>query len=186
MAQRPDILFLVGPTGSGKTTVGRRVAATLGYRFADCDEEIERRTGVSINLIFDIEGESGFRQRESQVLDELSRQGGTLIATGGGAVLSAANRRILSERGFVIWLQTSVNQQLKRLELDRQRPLLQTPDRRARLEEQARQRDPLYAEVADLAFRSGDHSARHMARDLARRLLALWAEGEPAPSHAAH
>lgn len=184
MNQRPDIIFVVGPTGSGKTTVGRRIAGSLGYRFIDCDEEIERRTGASINLIFDIEGEPGFRQRESQVLDEVSTQPGTLVATGGGVVLRAANRRLMAQRGFVIWLQTTVEQQLKRLELDRQRPLLQTPDRRARLEEQARERDPLYAEIADLAFRSGNHSAQYMARELARQLQAQWAGEEQEPSRA--
>jgi shikimate kinase len=116
----------------------------------------------------------------------MSTKPGTLIATGGGAVLRPGNRRILTERGFVIWLQTSVDQQLKRLELDRQRPLLQTPDKRARLEQQAQQRNPLYAEVADLAFRSGDHSARYMARELVLRLQALWADGEETRSRAAH
>jgi len=166
--------------------VGRRVAGSLGYRFIDCDEEIERRTGASINLIFDIEGEAGFRDRESQVLEELSHQPGTLVATGGGVVLRAENRDVLTGRGYVIWLQTTVDQQLKRLELDRQRPLLQTPDRRRRLEEQARVRDPLYAEVADLAFRSGNHSARHVARELARQLQATWSSDEEEPSRAAN
>jgi len=186
MAQRPDTLFLVGPTGSGKTTMGRRVAGHLGLRFYDCDEEIERRTGASITLIFDVEGEAGFRQREAQVLEELAQLSGVLIATGGGAVLRPANRRLMQERGFVIWLQTTVDQQLQRLELDRTRPLLQTTNRRASLEEQARLRDPLYAEVADLAFRSGDHSARHMARELTRTLLEHWDKASQETSHATH
>jgi shikimate kinase len=184
MTFRPANLFLVGPTGSGKTTIGRRVAGHLGMQFVDCDEEIEQSTGASISLNFDLEGEDGFRQREAQVLAELAGRHNALVATGGGAVLKAENRRVMKAAGYVIWLQTSVEQQLQRLELDRQRPLLQTPDRRARLEEQARQRKPLYREVADLHFESDDHSARHMARELTRLLLAQWEHRPEESSHA--
>lgn len=186
MASRPETLFLVGPTGSGKTTIGRRVAGHLGLQFFDCDEEIERRTGASVSLIFEIEGEAGFRERESQVLTDLASRRSVLIATGGGVVLKPENRRTLKMHGFVIWLQTTVDQQLQRLELDRQRPLLQTPDRRTRLEAQARERDALYAEVADFRFQSGDHSARQMARELVRQLQAHWERQAQEPNLAAH
>lgn len=179
MPGRPDTLFLVGPTGSGKTTMGRRVARHLGMDFFDCDEEIERHTGASVNLIFDIEGEAGFRKRESQVLAELAGRRNALVATGGGAVLLAENRELLQRSGFVVWLQTTVDQQLQRLELDRQRPLLQTANRRARLEQQALERDPLYGEVADLVFVSGNHSVRKMARELTNQLLGHWQEAPP-------
>lgn len=170
MPGNPDTIFLVGPMGSGKTTIGRRVASELALEFFDCDEEIEKRTGVSINLIFDIEGEQGFRQREEQMLEQLSKTRGALIATGGGAVLSAANRALMKRRGFVVWLRTPVDQQLRRLENDKQRPLLQLPNRRQKLEGLATERDPLYREVADLVFDSGDRSARFMARKLVTRL----------------
>ncbi len=163
-------IFLVGPMGSGKTTVGRRVARELELSFFDCDEEIEKQTGADIRLIFDIEGEKGFRKREAQMLRELAARENALIATGGGAVLSAENRALLKKRGFVVWLRTSVDQQLHRLENDKQRPLLQSPERRPKLDELARERDPLYREVADLVFESRDRSARHVARELTARL----------------
>ncbi len=165
--ETPTRVFLVGPMGSGKTTLGRRAAGRLGLRFIDCDEEIEKRTGASVNLIFDIEGEAGFRQRETRLLEELGRREGVLIATGGGVVTVPRNRALLRERGFVVWLPTSVERQLKRLEMDRKRPLLQAPDRRARLEALANERDPLYEEVADLVFRSTHRGVARAAEDLA-------------------
>ena len=115
----PRRVFLVGPMGSGKTTLGRRAASLLGLDFIDCDEEIERRTGASVNLIFDIEGEAGFRCRESRLLEELAGRDGALIATGGGVVTVPDNRDVLRRSGFVVWLPTSVQQQLRRLEMDK-------------------------------------------------------------------
>ncbi|MEJ8569506.1 shikimate kinase AroK [Elongatibacter sediminis] len=150
-------VYLVGPMGSGKTTLGRRLAGKLGLEFHDSDHVIEERTGASINLIFDIEGEAGFRERESKILEELAAMQGVLIATGGGAVLARRNRDLLKRTGIVVYLETPVRQQLRRLRRDRSRPLLQTPDRAQKLEEMAAQRNPLYEEVADLVFpaRSG-------------------------------
>lgn len=169
-------VYLVGPMGSGKTTLGRRVAGKLGLEFLDCDEEIERRTGASVNLIFDIEGEAGFRERESDMLERLSRRDGVLIATGGGVVTVARNRERLNSSGLVVWLRTSVAQQLRRLELDRKRPLLQAPDRRARLEALAAERDPLYGEVADLVFSSRKRNVPQVAEELAQRIESAWTE----------
>lgn len=145
-------LFLVGPMASGKSSIGRRLARRYGMDFIDLDEEIVRRTGATVNLIFEHEGEAGFRQREAETLADVVRRDGLVLATGGGSVLAADNRALLRARGFVVWLRASVAQQLARTGRDRSRPLLQTPDRRGRLEALARAREPLYREVADLAF----------------------------------
>ena len=147
-------IYLVGPMGSGKTTIGQRLARRLELDFYDSDQEIESRTGASVNLIFDVEGEAGFRERERQVLAELAAQCGVLIATGGGTVLSAANREVLKQTGIVVYLRTSVRQQLERLRRDRSRPLLKSGNKEHKLKELAEQRDPLYEEVADLVFPS--------------------------------
>lgn len=171
MAAFDGNIFLVGPMGSGKTTVGRRAAGHLGLEFIDCDEEIEKHTGASVNLIFDIEGEAGFRERESRLLEQLAARQGVMIATGGGAVLDPRNRALLKQSGLVVWLRTSVDQQLRRLENDKKRPLLQAPDRRSKLEALARERDPLYEEVADLVFTSRNRSAPSVAGELTRALL---------------
>ena len=160
--------------GSGKTSIGRQLADRLGLRFFDCDDAIVDRTGASINLIFDIEGEAGFRERESAMLAELAGQHDALIATGGGAVLDPQNRRLMKESGFVIWLKTSVEQQARRLAKDQKRPLLQTPDWRQKLEELAAHRNPLYAGVADIAFESRQRSVAQAARLLVRDLADHW------------
>jgi shikimate kinase len=149
-------LFIIGPTGAGKTSIGRRLAAHYGLPFVDLDQEIEQHCGVDVNTVFEIEGEAGFRQRESSLLDSCSRRAGVLLATGAGAVLAAHNRQCLRTRGFVIWLQTSVEQQLARLERDHRRPLLAVPDRPARLQAMALVREPLYRETADLMV-PGEH-----------------------------
>lgn len=145
-------LFLIGPTGAGKTSAGRRLAAHYGLRFVDLDREIERRTGTDVNTVFAIEGEAGFRQRESALLEEFSAGDGMLVATGAGVVLAAHNRALLAERGYVLWLQATIEQQLERLAHDTRRPLLAGEDRRARLEAMAAIREPLYRELADLAL----------------------------------
>lgn len=171
-----DRLFLTGPMGSGKTTVGRRLARRLDLDFLDLDQELQRRCGVEVAVIFEIEGEAGFRQRESELLDELSRRTGLVLATGGGSILQPVNRRLLCERGLVIYLRTSVDQQIKRLERDRQRPLLQTPDRRERLKMMAATRNPLYAACAELIIDSLDTPPDAMAAHVERKVRTRWQE----------
>lgn len=166
----PNRIFLIGPMGSGKTTVGRQLADHLGMAFLDLDLELQARCGVEVAVIFDIEGEAGFRQRETALLDELSRRDGLVLATGGGSILSEDNRRMLTERGLVVYLQTSVDQQLRRLERDKQRPLLQSPDRRRRLTELAEKRNPIYQSCADLVIRSANIPPSAMAQTVAQRV----------------
>jgi shikimate kinase len=148
MIGSPNV-FLIGPMGSGKTAVGKQVARLLNLPFVDSDHEIELRTGVDIPLIFDREGEAGFRRREHEAIAELTRRSGIVLATGGGAVLDAGNRQLLAERGWVVYLDTSVAQQAERAGRTRHRPLLNGGDPRQRLEELMRIREPLYREIAD-------------------------------------
>jgi shikimate kinase len=181
-------LFLIGPMGAGKTTVGRRVADELGMHFFDLDHEIEARSGAEIGLIFELEGEAGFRRRESDLLDELSRGSDIVLSTGGGGVLDAANRQHLRERGFVIYLETTVDQQLRRLAHDRKRPLLAAPDRRERLISLAAEREPLYREIADLVIPSvhGGGSSNAAARRMLDELHTHWTRARgPASGRAA-
>ncbi len=167
-------LFLVGPMGAGKSTIGRRLAAHFGLPFIDLDEEIERRNGVSVALIFELEGEAGFRSRESRLIEELSCRDGVVLATGGGAVLAETNRRVLHGHGFVLYLSATVAQQLSRLARDVKRPLLQAPDRRERLEAMAAQRNPLYEEIADLTVTGSNTAVAQAARQIAARLETQW------------
>lgn len=170
-------LILVGPMGAGKSTIGRLLARSLARPFVDTDHELERRTGASIPLIFEIEGEAGFRERESRLIDELTRQSGIVLATGGGAVIRAENRAHL-RRGRVIYLNTTVDQQLARTAHDRNRPLLQTADPRGRLEALLAERDPYYREVADLIVDTGSQRAK----EVVRRIRNWLAEVETAPA----
>lgn len=167
-------LFLVGPMGAGKSSIGRRLAEHFGMRCVDLDAAIEEQTGASVATIFEIEGEAGFRRRESELLAEITAQEGIVLATGGGTVLAPENRALLREHGFVIWLQTSLEQQLHRLARDRQRPLLAAADRRERLEQLARDRDPLYRELADLEIAGTDESCQHAATRIAALLEREW------------
>lgn len=162
-------LFIIGPTGAGKTSIGRRLADHYGLPFVDLDQSVEHHCGVDVNTVFEIEGESGFRQRESTLLDTLSQRAGVLLATGAGAVLAPANRQWLSERGFVVWLQVSLEQQLERLQRDQRRPLLAVPDRRERLQTMAATREPIYRELADLVV-PGQHGTVSAASE---RCIAL-------------
>ena len=159
-------IFLVGPMGAGKTTIGRQLAAALEKEFVDSDHEIVERTGVSIPTIFDIEGEEGFRKREREVIDELTTRDNTILATGGGAVLAEKNRLHLTTRGFVIYLEATVDQLLERTGRDRNRPLLQTEDPRGKLEALMRARDPLYRQVADLVVNTDTRSVRHVVKEI--------------------
>lgn len=168
-------LFFIGPMGAGKSTLGKRVAETIGLPFFDLDHEIQEQCGADVALIFDIEGECGFRRRESAMLADFAARDGIVLATGGGAILADGNRRVLRERGFVVFLETTVDEQLERLARDRKRPLLATPDRRERLQQLAAQRDPLYREIADLIIPAGHHgSVAHVAHQVATRLAQAW------------
>ena len=177
-------LFLVGPMGAGKTSIGRRLAAQLGLAFVDLDLAFEERAGVSIALTFEIEGEAGFRRRESALLAELVGRRGIVLSTGGGAVLDPANRDCLRSHGFVVWLDADVETQLRRLHADRKRPLLGVGDRREQLERLAALRNPLYAEIADLRINaSGTQGSASMARHVGALVARLWQrsrEGEQA------
>jgi shikimate kinase len=165
-------LILVGPMGAGKTCIGQRLAALCGLRLLDADHEIERDSGATVTEIFEREGEAGFRARESAMLARLLDADGVVLATGGGAVLDANNRALL--RGFVVYLQASVEQQLRRLAHDRTRPLLARPDREQVLHQLAVIRSPLYAEAADLEFDSADLDADSAAMQLATLLAQRW------------
>lgn len=170
MASPGRNIYLVGPMGSGKTTIGQRLASLLGLEFLDCDHELEAHTGASVSLIFDVEGEEGFRARETRLLADLTTRQGVLIATGGGVILREENRRMLRDTGLVVYLKTSVAQQLRRLSRDRSRPLLQTEDRRARLEALAERRNPLYEEVAQIVFPAQNRGLDAVAKDLERKI----------------
>ena len=148
MMGSPNV-FLIGPMGSGKTAVGRQVARLLELPFIDSDHEIELRTGADIPLIFEREGEAGFRKREHDAIAALTAQRGVVLATGGGAVLDPDNRALLAERGWVVYLETSIAQQAERAGRTRHRPLLEGADPRRRLDELMQIRDPLYREIAD-------------------------------------
>ncbi len=154
--------------GAGKTTVGRLLASGCGFEFIDCDRELEQRAGTSIANIFELEGEAGFRLRESQLLEELTARRHVVLATGGGAVLAPGNRELLRSRGLVIYLQASLDEILRRTRGDANRPLLQVEDRGVRIQELLAQRAPLYRQTAHLVFRSAAANPRR----LVARLLA--------------
>ena len=164
-------IFLIGPMGSGKTTIGKHLAKMYGLDFYDCDHELERSTGASVSLIFDVEGEAGFRLRENNILKQLTRKKGVLIATGGGTVCNEENRRLLRSRGLVVYLKTSVDNQLRRLHKDKSRPLLQAEDREQRLQELARVRNPLYDATADLVFSTQTSSVYATAKALSSAIM---------------
>jgi len=178
-----DNLYLVGLMGAGKTTVGRLLAKHYGCVFYDSDHEIEARTGVKVPVIFEIEGETGFRKREEAAIAELTGLSGIVLATGGGAVLSAANRDNLKKNGVVIYLRGMPEHLYERTRHDRNRPLLQTDNPLARLRELFKQRDPLYREVADIVVDTGRQSVAGMTRVLYGK-LDLLKSGLPLPDTA--
>jgi shikimate kinase len=166
----PGSLFLTGPMGAGKSTIGRQLSKKLKMPFHDSDHEIEDRTGVDIPLIFELEGEAGFRKRESAVIDELTQLPNIVLSTGGGSILDPLNRQHLTSRGTVIYLHTSVDQQLRRTGRDRNRPLLQTGNPRAKLEELMSVREPLYREIADIVIDTDGMHVMDVVREIIRQL----------------
>lgn len=162
-------LFLVGPMGAGKSTIGRLLARELKRPFFDSDREVEKRTGASIPLIFDIEGEAGFREREARVIDELSARTEVVMATGGGAVLRAENRERLRARGFVVFLRAPLEQLVARTARDKNRPLLRSGNVAETLARLMGERAPLYEEVADLVVDTGQRSVKSIVREICRR-----------------
>ena len=171
----PPNIFLVGFMGSGKTTVGQRLAAELGKEFFDCDRVLEERTGVDIPYIFDLEGEKGFRRREATVLRELTGMRGIVLATGGGVVGDPDNRKALVSNGFVIYLHAPAELLHQRTSRDRNRPMLHAADPRARIDELLEVRDPLYRKVADLVVESGRRGSRRVVHEIVR----AFSDGRP-------
>ncbi|MDW5377331.1 shikimate kinase AroK [Halomonas sp. HP20-15] len=166
-------IFLVGPMGAGKSTIGRLLAAELQRDFLDSDHEIQARCGADIPWIFDIEGEAGFREREVSMIDELTQLSDLVLATGGGAVMNETNRRALRERGTVVYLYTTVEQQLRRTAKDRNRPLLRNKDPEAVLRGLFELRDPLYRATADLVVRTDRRGPRTVVNDILKRVERL-------------
>ncbi|MCO6524695.1 MAG: shikimate kinase AroK [Candidatus Schmidhempelia sp.] len=163
MAEKRNI-FLIGPMGAGKSTIGKQIAQQLAMEFFDSDQEIEKRTGADIAWIFDLEGEDGFRIREEKVINELTEKQGVVLATGGGSVLSKDTRNKLSARGIVVYLETTIEKQMARTQKDKRRPLLQGGNApRERYEEMAKERNPLYEEIADIIIKTDEQSAKSMA-----------------------
>ena len=168
-------IFLVGLMGAGKTTIGKLLAKRLKKTFIDCDHELARRTGVKIPLIFELEGEAGFREREAALIKELAQRQDLVLATGGGVVLRKENRDALAQNGTVIYLNAKVEDLWLRTQHDKNRPLLQTVDPKAKLTELFAQRDPLYREIADIIVTSGQQNVQYAAREVERRLREIQA-----------
>ena len=164
-------VYLIGPMGSGKTTIGQRLAEMLDLEFLDNDHELEEQTGASVSLIFDLEGEEGFRKRETAMLKKLTARKNVLIATGGGTILTKENRDLLRQSGLVVYLRTSVNQQIMRLSRDKTRPLLQSDNREEKLADLAKERNPLYQELADVTFTSQNCSLYAASHALHQTIL---------------
>jgi shikimate kinase len=163
-------IILIGPMGSGKSTIGQLLANRLHRQFFDSDYYIEEKTGVDIPCIFDVEGEEGFRLRETKAIKELTERPNLVLATGGGSVTRPENRELLKTSGFIIFLDTSVNQQMERLKHDKKRPLLRTENPRERLEKLLNERKPLYMELADLRIQTDRKYARRVANEIIPKL----------------
>jgi shikimate kinase len=163
-------IFLIGPMGSGKTAVGRHLARLFHFTFHDSDADVEAKTGVDIPFIFEKEGEAGFRLREKESIDRLSRLESIVLATGGGAVIDPANRAMLSERGVVVYLVTSVNQQLERTRHARHRPLLHDTDPEQKLKDLMERRAALYAEIADITVTTDGRRVQLVAEEIHQEL----------------
>ena len=170
MINQKGNIILIGPMGSGKTSTGRMLAKEMGYAFADTDEEVTKRTGVSIAYIFDVEGEEGFRKRECLALKECLNDNNTILSTGGGIVLSRENRDLLQDRGTVVYLQTSIRFQVKRTASTNNRPLLQNKDPEETLEKLMLTRAPLYEEIADITIMTDNKSLQEMSKEIQRAI----------------
>lgn len=168
---RKSIVFLVGPMGAGKSTIGRLLATELGFNFRDSDRVIEERTGADIPWIFDMEGEEGFRERESAVLHELSNEKNTVVATGGGIILREQNRGLMCSAGFVCYLTASIDQLVERTARDKKRPLLQVENPRQKIIDLLAIRDPLYQEAADFVVNTDRRSPKAVAQEIASLVL---------------
>jgi shikimate kinase len=174
---KADRIFLIGPMGAGKSTIGRHLADALHKTFIDSDHEIERHTGASVSLIFEIEGEEGFRRRESAMLEELTHRDDVVLATGGGAVLSALNRETLRNRGTVVYLQAPIATLVARTHRDRNRPLLRDGERRTKFEEIMKIRGPLYLEIADIIVAADQRAPATVTQEIVTKLRSLQAHG---------
>ncbi|WP_373290895.1 shikimate kinase AroK [Marinobacterium nitratireducens] len=163
-------IFLIGPMGAGKSTIGRLLSQELHLEFVDSDREIESRAGANIPWIFDVEGESGFRDREQNVIAELSARNNIVMATGGGAVIREANRKALQSNGLVVYLHTTVDQQLERTSRDKNRPLLQTENPGEILQQLMSQRDPLYRQTCDIVLHTDRRHPRAVVTEIVRQL----------------
>jgi shikimate kinase len=175
---KPQNVFLIGPMGAGKTTIGHYLATTLGFTFYDSDHEIETRAGATVSWIFDVEGEAGFRKREEQVIDDLTHLNDIVLATGGGVVLSPRNRAVLAARGVVIYLRVSIENQLLRLQHSHDRPLLKTSNPAEVLTRLQAQREPLYQELADYILDTNELNARAVAQAILAQVQPVFKENE--------
>ncbi|MEQ8954314.1 MAG: shikimate kinase AroK [Gammaproteobacteria bacterium] len=167
---KADNIFLIGPMGAGKTTIGRVLAEEQGKEFFDSDREIEASTGADIPWIFDVEGEGGFRNRELRMINRLSRQSNIVLATGGGAVLASKNRNRLKKRGIVVYLRATIRQQVDRTARDKNRPLLQTPDPEQKIRELMAIREPLYLEIADIIVDTNRRNAKTVSQEIGQEV----------------
>ena len=170
-------IFLIGPMGAGKSTIGRYLAELLGKDFIDSDHEIERRTGASVALIFEIEGETGFRRRECAVIEELAQRENVVLATGGGAILAESNRNLLKKKGIVVYLQAPIDTLVARTSRDRSRPLLQHGERRAKFEEIMEVREPLYLSTAHIVATTDHRAPSLIAQEISNQIRA-WQSNE--------
>jgi len=167
---KSENIFLIGPMGVGKSTIGRQLADKIGRKFIDSDSEIEKKTGASIDLIFEIEGEEGFRKRECKMIEELTGLNQVVLATGGGAILDSDNRNYLKQRGTVIYLKASTEKLVQRTERGSGRPLLQTDDKLGRIQDLLATREPWYEETADLIIHTDDHSVKEIVSDICGKI----------------
>lgn len=170
MVKLPTRIILIGPMGAGKTSVGLKLAEALEMTFIDSDRIIEEKTGASIPLIFELEGEKGFRARECEVIEQLTNENNIVLATGGGSILYENNRKLMKERGYVIYLQAALDQLLERTGKDKNRPLLQTSDPRKTLSDILQKREPFYQDTADLIYKTSDKQIRDVISDILKLL----------------